>query len=146
MGKIGSGVVGVAAVAAAALLTGCASAPPAAAPPSAPAVASSAEPATAATAPAASECSSFAQVYNDDVGPMLSTRAPGDNVDIYFTKLSDAFNALAATTSSADDPYSQTITKDAEAVAAAPSSYSAVGTFNTDLTAFLTQCGMSPGT
>jgi len=100
----------------------------------------SAAPSVAATAPAADECTRFAQVYNGQVGPVL--KAPGGG-DVYLTQLTDAFTALAATVSGATDPYSQTIAADADAVAAAPTSYAAMGTFNTDLADFLTSCGMS---
>jgi hypothetical protein len=107
--------------------------------------AASPSPTVAATAPAPGECSSFAQAYNGKVSPVLASPAPGGNADVYSTEMTDAFNALAATVSSATDPYSQTIAKDAAAVAAEPTSYTALGTFNTDLAAFLKACGMRAG-
>ena len=132
----------VAALGAGLLLAACGSSgsTPAASATSASASASQ-SPTVAATSPASSECTSFAQVYNSQVGPVL--KGNGATGDVYLTEIKDAFTALAATVSGATDPYSQTIAADAEAVAAAPSSYTALGTFNTDLATFLKVCGMN---
>lgn len=124
------------------LLAGCGShvAPPTATSTSAPA---SPTVAAFATAPASSECASFAQVYNGQVGPVLKGPGGGGGGNVYLTEITDAFQALAATVSAASDPYSQTIAKDAQAVAVDPTSLGALATFNTDLAAYLKACGMS---
>lgn len=129
-------------------LSGCSSTPA-----SAPAAAASASSAAAApssaapvvASPGSSECVAFGQVYNSQVGPLL-TRGANGNVDVYFTQLGDAFTALAASVADGADAYSQTIHADAVGVAAAPSSFTAIEVFNRDLPAFLQQCGMSAGT
>lgn len=105
------------------------------------AVTTSASPTAPATAPAADECSAFAQAYNGTVSPVL--KGTGATGNVYLTQMTDAFNTLAGTVSSAQDAYSQTIAKDASAVAADPTSLSALATFNGDLPQFLKACGMS---
>lgn len=101
----------------------------------------SASPTAPATAPDTPTCKAFADTYNSTVGPVL--KGGGATGNVYLTEITDAFTALAGTLADATDPYSQTIAKDARAVAAAPTSYTALGTFNADLPAFLKQCGMS---
>lgn len=125
-------------------LAACGSSP---SPSAAGAVASTASPSPTApaTAPGADACNAFAQVYNSQVGPLIKAGAAGGDVNVYFTKLGDEFTTLAGTLSGASDPYSQTIVKDAQAIAADPSSLTDLDTFSTDLQAFLTSCGMSPG-
>jgi hypothetical protein len=98
-----------------------------------------ASPTAALTAPASDVCSSFEQVYNAQVGPVMN--GTGATGNYYLTQLTDAFNALAATVTGSD-VYSQTIRSDALAVAEDPSSYTAMGTFATDLPQFLASCGM----
>jgi hypothetical protein len=98
-------------------------------------------PTAPATAPDSDQCQAFAQVYNSQVSPILNSKPAAGDGNVYFTKLADAFTALANSLSGATDPYSQTIVKDAQAFAADPSSYTALGAFNTDLQAFLKQCG-----
>jgi hypothetical protein len=100
-------------------------------------------PAPDPTAPAPSECTDFAQVYNTKVSPVL--KGTGATGDVYLTEMTDAFNTLAAALTG-PDPYSETVRKDALALAADPSSYEALVAFNTDLPQYLTQCGMSAGT
>lgn len=97
-------------------------------------------PTVEATAPDSSECSAFADAYNNQVGPVL--KGNGTTGNVYMTEITDAFNALAATVVTATDPYSQTIYKDAAAVAAEPSSLMVIDTFESDLPTFLKQCNM----
>lgn len=99
-------------------------------------------PTAAPTAPAADACANFEQVYNAQVGPVMN--GTGAKGNYYLTQMTDAFNALAATITGSD-VYSQTIRNDVLAVATDPSSYTAMGTFATDLPQFLASCGMREG-
>lgn len=108
------------------------------------AAAATLSPTIAATAPSASECTAFANAYNTNVGPVL--KGTGASGNVYLTQLKDAFSALNVTVEYGSDPYSQTIGTDIQAVAADPTSLTAMAAFETDLATFLKQCGMSPGT
>lgn len=126
----------------AAAAAGCSSSnpqPAAAGSPAAPAVSTIVD----TTAPASDECTAFAQDYNANVSPVL--KGNGVTGDAYATEMTDVFNALAAILTG-PDPYSETVRKDALAIAADPSSYAGMATFTTDLSQFLSQCGMSAGT
>ena len=105
------------------------------------AAAATLSPTIAATAPSASECNAFANAYNTNVGPIL--KGNGTTGNFYLNEIKDAFSALDVTVEYGSDPYSQTIGTDIQAVAADPTSYTAMASFQTDLTTFLKQCGMS---
>lgn len=140
-----TGGVILAATLAAATLGGCGSKTgPVAAASTPPATSASPTPTIAPTAPASAECTAFAQAYNSSVSPVL--KGTGATGNVYLNQLTDAFTALAGTAASGTDAYSQTITTDARAVAADPTSLGALATFNTDLAQFLKACGMSAGT
>jgi hypothetical protein len=105
-------------------------------------------PAAPASAPATSECTTFAQVYNNQVGPALKAPSGGAG-NVFWTQQADAFQALADVLTTGTDPYSQTLATDTAAVVASDRQYDADGsafgamnTFMTDLTPFLTQCNM----
>ena len=124
-------------------ISGCSSTPATApvADTSATTITAPSRPAAAAASPSTSECTAFAQAYNAGVTPILNATGGTD----YMAQLTDAFTTLAATVASSPDPDSQTIHADALAIAADPSSYTAMGQFQTDLTTFLGACGITSG-
>lgn len=122
-------------LAALALAAGCSSSTPT--PPAAATTTSA-----AVVASPTSDCSAFAQDYNTDVAPVL--KGNGVTGNAYMTEMTDAFTKLAATLTGTG-PYSETLRKDALAVAADPTSYTALAAFNTDLQPYLSQCGMTSG-